>query len=127
MNYIINPWVFYLLNIMENIVSSIIIALFIFGIAYVSYAIIWYVELSFSYFDDEDKYPSPLAIVKKWKIPLIICIVILVLTPSKETCYKMLIASQVTTENIESAKETVKEVADYIVESAKEIKEKTES
>ena len=127
MNYIINPWVFYLLNIMENIVSGIIIALFIFGIAYVSYAIIWYVELSFSYFDDEDKYPSPLAIVKKWKIPLIICIVVLVLTPSKETCYKMLIASQVTTENIESAKETVKEVADYIVESAKEIKEKTES
>ena len=127
MNYIINPWVFYLLNIMENIVSSIIIALFIFGIAYVSYAIIWYVELSFSYFDDEDKYPSPLTIVKKWKIPLIICIVVLVLTPSKETCYKMLIASQVTTENIESAKETVKEVADYIVESAKEIKEKTES
>ena len=124
MNYIINPWVFYLLNILENVVSGIVIALFIFGIVLVSYAIIWYVELSTSY--DEDKYPSPLAIVKKWKIPLIICIVILVLTPSKETCYKMLIASQVTTENIESAKETVKEVADYIVESAKEIKEKTE-
>ena len=125
MNYIINPWVFYLLNILENVVSGIIIALFILGIALASYAIIWYVELPTSY-DDEDKYPSPLAIVKKWKIPLIICIVVLVLTPSKETCYKMLIASQVTTENIESAKETVKEVADYIVESAKEIKEKTE-
>ena len=121
MNYIINPWVFYLLNILENVVSGIIIALFIFGIVLTSYAIIWCVELP-----DEDKYPSPLAIVKKWKIPLIICIVVLVLTPSKETCYKMLIASQVTTENIESAKETVKEVADYIVESAKEIKEKTE-
>jgi hypothetical protein len=122
MNYIINPWVFYLLNILENVVSGIVIALFIFGIVLASYAIIWYVEL----YDGEDKYPSPLAIVKKWKIPLIICIVVLVLTPSKETCYKMLIASQVTTENIESAKETVKEVADYIVESAKEIKEKTE-
>ncbi len=126
MNYIINPWVFYLLNILENVVSGIVIALFIFGIVLVPYAIIWYVELSTSYYDDEGKYPSPLAIVKKWKIPLIICIVVLVLTPSKETCYKMLIASQVTTENIESAKETVKEVADYIVESAKEIKEKTE-
>ena len=126
MNYIINPWVFYLLNILENVVSGIVIALFIFGIVFASYAIIWYVELSTSYCDDEDKYPSPPAIVKKWKIPLIICIVVLVLTPSKETCYKMLIASQVTTENIESAKETVKEVADYIVESAKEIKEKTE-
>ena len=126
MNYIINPWVFYLLNILENVVSGIVIALFIFGIVLWSYAIIWYVELSTSYHDDEDKYPSPLAIVKKWKIPLIICIVVLILTPSKETCYKMLIASQVTTENIESAKETVKEVADYIVESAKEIKEKTE-
>jgi len=125
MNYIINPWVFYLLNILENVVSGIVIALFIFGIVLASYAIIWFVELPTSYYDDEDKYPSPLAIVKKWKIPLIICIVVLVLTPSKETCYKMLIASQVTTENIESAKETVKEVADYIVESAKEIKEKT--
>ena len=126
MNYIINPWVFYLLNILENVVSGIVIALFIFGIVLGSYAIIWCVELSTSHHDDEDKYPSPLAIVKKWKIPLIICIVVLVLTPSKETCYKMLIASQVTTENIESAKETVKEVADYIVESAKEIKERTE-
>ena len=126
MNYIINPWVFYLLNILENVVSGIVIALFIFGIALASYAITWFVELSASYYDGENKYPSPLAIVKKWKIPLIICIVVLVLTPSKETCYKMLIASQVTTENIESAKETVKEVADYIVESAKEIKEKTE-
>jgi hypothetical protein len=126
MNYIINPWVFYLLNILENVVSGIVIALFIFGIVLASYAIIWCVELSTSYYDGENEYPSPLAIVKKWKIPLIICIVVLVLTPSKETCYKMLIASQVTTENIESAKETVKEVADYIVESAKEIKEKTE-
>ena len=118
MTYIINPWVFYLLNLIGNIVvlcwSLIVIAV----TTYLVYVTVWWcVDLY-----DSDKYPSPLAILKKWKIPVILCITALILIPSQETCYKMLIASQVTTEHIADAKETIREVADYIVESAKEIK-----
>jgi len=120
MNYIINPWVFYLLNIIGNIVGWCVAGLSIFGICYAIYVWIWFDCISGT--DLEDKYPSPIALIRKWKIPLILCIVALILIPSEETCYKMLIASQVTTEHIADAKETIREVADYIVESAKEIK-----
>lgn len=120
MNYIINPWVFYLLNILGHIVGWSIAGLVIFGTCYGIYVCVWFMEISGSNY--EDKYPSPIALIRKWKIPLILCITALILIPSEETCYKMLIASQVTTEHIEDAKETIREVADYIVESAKEIK-----
>ena len=120
MNYIINPWVFYLLNIIDHIVGWSIAGLIIFGTCYAVYLLIWFIEISGSNY--EDKYPSPIALIRKWKIPLILFITALILIPSEETCYKMLIASQVTTEHIADAKETIREVADYIVESAKEIK-----
>lgn len=120
MNYIINPWVFYLLNIIGNIVGWCVAGLVIFGICYAIYVWIWFDDICGT--DLEDKYPSPIALIRKWKIPLILCITALILIPSEETCYKMLIASQVTTEHIADAKETIREVADYIVESAKEIK-----
>ena len=119
MNYIINPWVFYLLNVLDNVVGWGIGLITVLSAAYVVYILVWC--LAFCE-DGKEKYPSPLTLLKKWKIPLILCIVVLILIPSQETCYKMLIASQVTTEHIADAKETIKEVADYIVESAKEIK-----
>lgn len=120
MNYIINPWIFYLMNIIGHIVGWSIAGLIIFGTCYAIYAWIWVECINGT--DSEDKYPSPIALIRKWKIPLILCITALILIPSEETCYKMLIASQVTTEHIADAKETIREVADYIVESAKEIK-----
>lgn len=119
MNYIINPWVFYLLSVLDNIVVFGIVLLVVLSSVYVVYIFVWCLAF---YEDDKEKYPSPLAILKKWKIPVILCITALILIPSQETCYKMLIASQVTTEHIADAKETIREVADYIVESAKEIK-----
>ncbi len=119
MNYIINPWVFYLLSVLDNIVVCGVVLIVVLATAYIVYVIVWCTAF---YEDDKEKYPSPLAILKKWKTPLILCIAALILIPSQETCYKMLIASQVTTEHIADAKETIREVADYIVESAKEIK-----
>lgn len=119
MTYIINPWVFYLLSVLDNIIVCCIVLLVFLSSVYVVYILVWCLAF---YENDKEKYPSPLALLRKWKIPLILCILALVLIPSEETCYKMLIASQVTTEHIADAKETIKEVADYIVESAKEIK-----
>lgn len=118
MTYIINPWVFYLLNLLGNLEELCWALITVAVTCYGTYLIIYFVME----FYDSDKYPSPLAILKKWKIPVILCITALILIPSQETCYKMLIASQVTTEHIADAKETIREVADYIVESAKEIK-----
>lgn len=40
--------------------------------------------------------------------------------PAKETCYQMMIASQVTDENIQSAEDVIKKFVDYIFEKLKE-------
>jgi hypothetical protein len=71
--------------------------------------------IAFYYHGEKNKYAKRCFIVGC--ISLVICL----LLPSKDICYKMLIASQVTTENIENAKETVKDVADYIIEATKNI------
>lgn len=119
MHYIINPWVFYLLGLVDSIGLVCVVFLFLFGIIFGVYAIIWLVE-----FSGDDEYPTPIQILKKWKVPLILTITFLVFMPSEDTIYKMMIASQVTTENIGTAKETIQDVADYIVDAVKEIKEK---
>ena len=41
---------------------------------------------------------------------------LLVAIPGKETCYKMLVASQVTDENIEKVENVIKDSVDYIFE-----------
>ena len=117
MHYIINPWVFYLLYLADSvkIVCALFLISFVFGI----------VAYCFMYDDflDGDKYPSPGTLLKKIKIPLILSIVLIVFVPTSETVYKMMIASQVTTENIDTAKETIQDVADYIIDAVKEIEE----
>ena len=119
MHYIINPWMFYLLGLVDSIGVACVAFLAVFAIVFGSYALIWFVEFSW-----DEKYPTPSQIFKKWKVPLILSIVFLVFTPSTDTIYKMMIASQVTTENIDTAKETIQDVADYIVDAVKEIKDK---
>lgn len=118
MHYIINPWIFYLLYLTDSvkIVCSIFLIFSVIGIATYS--------LMYADFLYGDKYPSPGTLLRKFKIPLILSIVLIVFVPTSETVYKMMIASQVTTENIGTAKETIQDVADYIVDAVKEIKDK---
>lgn len=112
MHYIINPWIFYLLGLVNSVGMACVIFLAVFAIAFGSYLLIWTIECL-----GDDRYPTPTQIIKKWKIPLILAIAFLVFMPSADTIYKMMIASQVTTENVDTAKETIQDVADYIVET----------
>ena len=118
MHYIINPWVFYLLGVSNSVGMACVIFLAVFAIAFGSYALIWTIE-----FIGIDRYPTPIQILKKWRVPLILSVAFLVFMPSEDTIYKMMIASQVTTENIDTAKETIQDVADYIIDAVKEIEE----
>ena len=117
MRYIINPWVFYLLGVSNAVGMACVIFLAVFAIAFGSYLLIWTIECI------GDEYPTPTQILKKWKVPLILSVAFLVFMPSTDTIYKMMIASQVTTENIDTAKETIQDVADYIIDAVKEIEE----
>jgi len=117
-HYIINPWIFYLLGLVGSIRAVCAIFLVVFVFALGGY-LFWFTDII-----DNDEYPTPMQILKKWRVPLILAIAFLVFMPSTDTIYKMMIASQVTTENIGTAKETIQDVADYIVDAVKEIKEK---
>ena len=118
MHYIINPWLFYLLGLVDSIGVACVAFLTVFAIVFGSYVLIWFVE-----FSGDEEFPTPPQILKKWKVPLILTIAFLVFMPSTDTIYKMMIASQVTTENIDTAKETIQDVADYIIDAVKEIEE----
>lgn len=118
MHYIINPWIFYILYLADSVKIVCVLFLILSVLGFVAYC------FAYDDFLEEDKYPSPVTLIRKFKIPLILSIVFIVFVPTSETVYKMLIASQVTTENIGTAKDTIQDVADYIVDAVKEIKEK---
>jgi len=103
MTYIINPWIFYFISFSDTLKW----ALCIFAIIAIIASLLMY---------EED-----VELAKRAFIVGCVSIIIWLFIPSKDTCYKMLVASQVTTENIENAKETVKDVVDYIIEATKNI------
>ena len=47
-------------------------------------------------------------------------LIVITFIPAKETCYQMMISSQVTDENIQSAEDVIKKSVDYIFEKLKE-------
>lgn len=110
MSYVINPWVFYIIFLVNNLRTW---ALWI--------DVILAIILVFCFLGDEINTDERIKLAKKGVIICIACSVITVVIPDRDTCYKMLIASQVTTENINNAKETVREVADYIVSIVEDI------
>ena len=60
----------------------------------------------------------------------VICVIVLFiggLIPSKETCYKMIIASYITPSNIEAVKGEATDLIDYIVDKVDELTDSEES
>lgn len=112
-NMIINPIYIYLINIcntLQILFSVIGILLAAFGFILLLTTIDMY---------DEDTIVEAKKTAKKFLISGIILIIIAVLLPDKETAYTMLIASQVTTTNIEAATNAAKDVIDYIAKVLK--------
>lgn len=119
MTYYINPWVFYFLGIIDALRATLMGFVIIIAVAAVCHGLLIFIEW------DGDTDTSTIGkskdYFKKLFIPLIVAVVLLTFLPSKETCYQMLIASQVTVENVDSAKETIKDIVDYIVEASEKI------
>ena len=107
--YYINPIWFYLMSICENLQDilmtiSVVLGSLIFGIS------LYY------FIDGEFEEMKQNELIKKCITPFIICVILACFIPSKETCKEMLIASCITHENVEYAKDTTKELVDYIFE-----------
>lgn len=120
MTYYINPIWFYLINLASGtkvfllVVGSLTMTLAIFT------AIIYYIDAGFDITDmnDDEKMWMKKWIMRFTKIFIagIITLFIGVLVPSKETCVEMMIASQVTHENVSATKEEIYEIIDYMTD-----------
>ena len=116
MTPIINPWIFYLMHLINglHIVSIICTAIF----AILLLGIVLFLFFFWEENEDEDDgfFKHTKKSFKPTLIFLIISLSIFIITPDKKTTYTMLIANYITENNIEAGKEEVKEIIDYVVD-----------
>ena len=115
---IINPWIFYLIDILSKLKGVSRFATFITALALIVITIITaYLKVQDSYYGSENNIEVIEILTRFFKKLLIVaCIAIsvFIVTPSEETMYKMLVAQNVTYENVDKAQEEIKETVDYI-------------
>lgn len=116
MKPIINPWLFYLVDVIGNFKSSCFVLLLIIVIGFGATVLIEIGEAA-----DELELDT-VKVIKTLKrmVVGVLLMTFNMLLPSKETCYKMMIASQITDNNIQKAEDTIKEPVDYIFEKINE-------
>ena len=105
--FIVNPWIFYLAEICDGLKIIAMLAVIIIC----TYMIL---RMSFHYAGDASHWWD-----KNFKIAAIVGLLFLVLSvaiPSQNTCYKMIIASQVTAENLDKVEDTIERIADYVAD-----------
>lgn len=110
MKPIINPWLFYLVDMIGSFqILSILIVLLII----ISFAI---EILKYDEAMDELDEVKVIKTLKKKVIVIALLITFAIFLPSKDTCYKMMVASQITDTNIQKAEDVIKDSVDYIFE-----------
>ena len=114
MTPIINPWLFYLVDMIGSFqILSILIVLLII----ISFAI---EILKYDEAMDELDEVKVIKTLKKKVIVIALLITFAIFLPSKDTCYKMMVASHITDTNIQKAEYVIKDSVDYIFEKINE-------
>ena len=105
--FIVNPWIFYFAEICDEIGFVAILAV-------IFIAVYMVIRMAGYHADDMPHWWD-----KNFKIAAIVGLLLLALAvviPSQSTCYKMIIASQVTAENLDKVEDTVERIADYVAD-----------
>lgn len=113
MKPIINPWLFYLVDVIGNFKSSCFVLLLIVVIGFGATVLIEIGETADGLELDTVKVIKTL---KRMAVVGVLLMTLNMLLPSKKTCYQMMIASQVTEENVKKAEDVIKDSVDYIFE-----------
>lgn len=146
MEPIINPWIVYVINMLDNAAPVIWVAFLVLSIVLVIYVIYlinvkdnivnyeslykMYCTLNDKFMIDDSKnqleiYHSKekncIKIIKKIAVSFVIIIILLVLIPSRETMYTMFTLHYVTEDNIEMVGDSAQDVVDYIFDKVEEI------
>lgn len=114
MTPIINPWLFYAVNFLVNLQDVCSIVLIVCGV------VMAFLTLNDLVDEDEEKLKANKKTNKRLLVVSLSMLIVITFIPAKETCYQMMIASQVTDENIQSAEDVIKKSVDYIFEKLKE-------
>ena len=123
MKPIINPWLFYLVDCLNELKMVCIIAVpvLVIVIAVLSYII---EDLGLDIDDlGLNKENELKSAIRTRKIVILFSILILIVIPfipRKETCYKMMVSSQITDNSIQTAEDIIKDSVDYIFEKINE-------
>lgn len=121
MKPIISPIWFYLVNLFSK-VGDFAMALIIGGIILIIlFAICLFIVESEGDFESEEERRRCYGYLKKGIITIIAVGVLYCAVPSETTCYKMMAAQVVTSDNIATAGKAGEDIINYIVESVKEI------
>lgn len=117
MKPIINPWLFYLVDVIGNFKSACFILILIIVI---SFGAIFLIEIGEAADELELDEVKVIKTLKKMVVVIVLLMTFNMLLPSKKTCYQMMIASQVTDNNIQKAEDVIKGSVDYIFEKINE-------
>ena len=112
MNPIISPWLIYFAELADSINTTF---LFVVWIAFIIMA------FAFIPYMDNKKDETLKQCLKKSFIWFCISIAIVVITPSKDTVYTMVVLDNVTTDSIQEIGKTGKDVVDYITDQIDKI------
>lgn len=113
---IINPWIFYLIDVLRSLksINSVVMLITLFGALCLGTFIV--INQTCYCYDEDDLLLTTQLIKTLKKILIVLCIStgVFTVTPSEKTMYKMLVAQYVTYENVDKATETIKDGVDYI-------------
>lgn len=117
MKPVINPWLFYIVDVIDNFKSACFILILI---VVISFGAIFLIEIGEAADELELDEVKVIKTLKKMVVVVALLMTFNMLLPSKKTCYQMMIASQVTDNNIQKAEDVIKGSVDYIFEKINE-------
>lgn len=123
MTYVVNPWFFYLISIVDGLKNLFTVIAIIFGFFIVICIFIGAFGYDTHCFS-EDEWKKFVKFIKIIAVSCVLCISLSILTPSKTTLYQMMIAKNITYENIEKTKKEGIKLVDYIIEKTEEYNKK---
>lgn len=110
---IISPWIFYLISLVEGVLTVFFVT-FALCLVCAVIAVLVYLES-----DDCELEEGAKKWFKRFVIYTIISLIMIIVIPSKETCYQMLAAKMVTYENVGLAVRKIEEIALFLMNGAK--------
>ena len=116
MTYYINPIWFYLMNVSNALQILLLVISIVLTVVTIIVTSVWFVDSNVDITDMNDNEKMIIRTAKKIVVTGTITIFIGLLIPSKETCIEIMIASQVTRENVSTTKEEIYKIIDYITD-----------